>query len=84
MTHIIPASLRTGVASLAGVAAVLSNLISNVPAVLLFHPLIPHFPDPQRAWLTLAMATTWPKRLNSAVFTSRLVNTGEPERPSQG
>ena len=40
------------------VAAVLSNLVSNVPAVMLFRPLIPGFADPQRAWLTLAMSTT--------------------------
>jgi len=39
--------------------AVLSNLVSNVPAVLVFRPLIPHLPDPQHAWLTLAMATTF-------------------------
>lgn len=38
---------------------VLSNLVSNVPAVLLFRPLIPHFPDPTQAWLTLALATTF-------------------------
>ena len=25
----------------------------------LFRPLFPHFPDPQRAWLTPAMATTF-------------------------
>lgn len=49
---------RSGVAALTGVAVVLSNLISNVPAVLLFRPLIPHFPKPQQAWLTLAMAST--------------------------
>lgn len=47
-----------GVAALTGVSVVLSNLVSNVPAVLLFRPLIPHFADPQKAWLTLAMATT--------------------------
>ena len=47
-----------GVAPLTGVAVVLSNLISNVPAVMLFRPLIPGFPHPQMAWLTLAMATT--------------------------
>lgn len=47
-----------GVAALSGVAVVLSNLVSNVPAVLLFRPLVPGFPDPTRAWLTLAMATT--------------------------
>lgn len=49
---------RQGVAALTGVSVVLSNLISNVPAVLLFRPLVPAFPDPQRTWLTLAMATT--------------------------
>jgi Na+/H+ antiporter NhaD/arsenite permease-like protein len=47
-----------GVAALSSVAVVLSNLVSNVPAVLLFRPLVPGFPDPQRTWLTLAMATT--------------------------
>ena len=47
-----------GVAALSLVAVVLSNLVSNVPAVLLFRPLVPGFPDPQRTWLTLAMATT--------------------------
>lgn len=47
-----------GIAALAGVAVVLSNLVSNVPAVLLFRPIIPAFAQPQQAWLTLAMATT--------------------------
>jgi Na+/H+ antiporter NhaD/arsenite permease-like protein len=49
---------QRGVAALTAVSVVLSNLVSNVPAVLLFRPLIPHFPDPPRAWLTLAAATT--------------------------
>lgn len=47
-----------GVAALAAVSALLSNLISNVPAVLLFRPFVPRFPDPEQVWLTLAMATT--------------------------
>lgn len=47
-----------GVAVLSLTAAVLSNLVLNVPAVMLFRPLIPGFPDPPRAWLTLAMSTT--------------------------
>ena len=47
-----------GVPALAAVSVVLSNLVSNVPAVLLFRPLVPSFPDPETAWLTLAMATT--------------------------
>jgi Na+/H+ antiporter NhaD/arsenite permease-like protein len=49
---------QRGVAALTLVSMVLSNLVSNVPAVLLFRPLIPQFPDPARAWLTLAAATT--------------------------
>ncbi len=48
-----------GVAALALVALLLSNLVSNVPAVLLFRPFVPHFPNPTQAWLTLALATTF-------------------------
>jgi Na+/H+ antiporter NhaD/arsenite permease-like protein len=43
---------------LTAVAVVLSNLVSNVPAVLLFKPLIASFAEPRRAWLVLAMAST--------------------------
>jgi Na+/H+ antiporter NhaD/arsenite permease-like protein len=46
------------VVSLAAAVAVLSNLVSNVPAVMLFTHLVPDLPDPHRAWLTLAMAST--------------------------
>jgi Na+/H+ antiporter NhaD/arsenite permease-like protein len=37
---------------------VLSNIVSNVPAVLVFRPFIPHLADPKHAWLTLAMSST--------------------------
>jgi Na+/H+ antiporter NhaD/arsenite permease-like protein len=47
---------RTGVLSTA--AAVLSNIVSNVPAVLMFKPLIPHLAHPRQAWLVLAMSST--------------------------
>jgi Na+/H+ antiporter NhaD/arsenite permease-like protein len=40
------------------VTAVVSNLVSNVPAVMLLKSLAPQFPDPQRAWMLLAMAST--------------------------
>lgn len=43
---------------LTAITAALSNLVSNVPAVLLFKPLVPGFQDPQRAWLLVAMAST--------------------------
>jgi Na+/H+ antiporter NhaD/arsenite permease-like protein len=47
---------RTGV--LSALAALLSNIVSNVPAVLLFKPLMAHMGDPVRSWLALAMSTT--------------------------
>jgi Na+/H+ antiporter NhaD/arsenite permease-like protein len=47
-----------GIVSFTLVSAVLSNLVSNVPAVLLFRPFVPYFPEPQKIWLALAMATT--------------------------
>jgi Na+/H+ antiporter NhaD/arsenite permease-like protein len=43
---------------LASVTAVLSNLVSNVPAVLLLKSFVPNLRDPQHAWLVVAMAAT--------------------------
>jgi len=40
------------------VAAVLSNVVSNVPAVLLLKPFVAALPDHDRAWLVIAMAST--------------------------
>ncbi len=40
------------------VTAILSNLVSNVPAVMLLKSLVTQFADPHSAWLTLAMAST--------------------------
>lgn len=42
-----------------GSAVLLSNLVSNVPAVLLFRPIIKMMNNPQTAWLVLSMATTF-------------------------
>lgn len=47
-----------GPGPLTAASVVLSNLVSNVPAVMLFRPVIPTLADPHHAWLTLAMATT--------------------------
>jgi Na+/H+ antiporter NhaD/arsenite permease-like protein len=50
-----------GIDSIAGlslVAAGLSNLISNVPAVMLFTSVVPRLPDPAESWLALAMSST--------------------------
>ena len=46
----------TGV--LSAVTAVLSNLVSNVPAVLVLRPFVGQTGDPQHAWLVVAMAST--------------------------
>jgi Na+/H+ antiporter NhaD/arsenite permease-like protein len=43
---------------LATVTALLSNLVSNVPAVLVLKPFIESLKEPRHAWLVLAMAAT--------------------------
>jgi Na+/H+ antiporter NhaD/arsenite permease-like protein len=43
---------------LCSVTAALSNLVSNVPAVLVLRPFVSTLPNQQRAWLTIAMAST--------------------------
>jgi Na+/H+ antiporter NhaD/arsenite permease-like protein len=40
------------------VTAFLSNVVSNVPAVMLLQTLVSSFPDPHSGWLMLAMAST--------------------------
>jgi len=52
-----PVGVQT-VAGLSIVSAVLSNLVSNVPAVMLFTRLVPQLPHPDTAWLALAMSST--------------------------
>jgi Na+/H+ antiporter NhaD/arsenite permease-like protein len=43
---------------LSGITAVLSNIVSNVPAVLVLKPFIGQLENQQQAWLTVAMAST--------------------------
>jgi Na+/H+ antiporter NhaD/arsenite permease-like protein len=43
---------------LTAITAILSNVVSNVPAVMVLKSLVPHLPRPEAAWLTLAMAST--------------------------
>lgn len=43
---------------LTGVTAALSNIISNVPAVLALKPFVQNLPDADRAWLVVAMSST--------------------------
>ncbi len=46
------------IAVLSAAATLLSNIVSNVPAVLVFKPFVAHMRDPVQSWLTLAMSTT--------------------------
>ena len=45
-------------AMLATVSALLSNIVSNVPTVLVLKPFVAVLAHPERAWLVLAMAST--------------------------
>lgn len=52
------ALLQSPVVMVSGLSVVLSNLVSNVPAVLLFKPLMEVMPQKETAWLALAMSST--------------------------
>jgi Na+/H+ antiporter NhaD/arsenite permease-like protein len=45
--------------AVAGVMLVLSGLISNVPAVILWRDVVPSLADPSTMWLVLAMSSTF-------------------------
>jgi Na+/H+ antiporter NhaD/arsenite permease-like protein len=49
LDHLVPLSIAT---------ALLSNLVSNVPAVMLLKPFVSNMADSHRAWLTVAAAST--------------------------
>jgi Na+/H+ antiporter NhaD/arsenite permease-like protein len=44
---------------LSALTAILSNLVSNVPAVVVLRPFVDRLRDPEQAWLTVAMASTF-------------------------
>jgi Na+/H+ antiporter NhaD/arsenite permease-like protein len=50
--------LRGGIAPFSVATAALSNVVSNVPAVLLLRPEVAGMANPELGWLTLAMAST--------------------------
>jgi len=67
-------------ASLTATAAILSNLVSNVPAVLLLAPLIETLPAPENAWLVLAMATTFAGNLTLLGSVANLIVAEQARR----
>lgn len=52
------AARNSPVVLVSGLSVLLSNLVSNVPAVLLFRPLMEVIPQKETAWLALAMSST--------------------------
>jgi len=42
-----------------GAMTALSNLVSNVPAVILWRPVMPHVPNARFIWLVMAMSSTF-------------------------
>jgi len=61
-------------------AAGLSNLISNVPAVMVLKPLIPTLADTHRAWIALAAASTLAGNLTLLGSVANLI-VAETARP---
>ena len=65
---------------LAALTAVLSNVVSNVPAVLVLKPFVAGLPDPQRAWLLVAMASTLAGNLTLVGSVANLIVTQRARR----
>jgi len=63
------------------VVGLLSNIVSNVPAVMLIKSLVPGFANPHTAWLVLAMASTLAGNLTitGSVANIIVVESAKPE-----
>ncbi len=63
------------------ITVALSNLVSNVPAVMLLKSLVPAFPNAHAAWLLLAMASTLAGNLTitGSVANIIVVETAKPD-----
>jgi Na+/H+ antiporter NhaD/arsenite permease-like protein len=58
---------------LTAATAVVSNVVSNVPAVLLLRPVVGQFADPTGAWLLVAMASTFAGNLTIVGSVANLI-----------
>jgi len=69
-----------GPAAFSLATAALSNLVSNVPAVMLLKSLVPAFPNPRNAWFLLGMASTFAGNLTitGSVANIIVVETAKP------
>jgi Na+/H+ antiporter NhaD/arsenite permease-like protein len=58
LRHVVQGAGLGRLPVLALITGILSNLVSNVPAVLVLAPFVQDMANPNRAWLVLAMAST--------------------------
>jgi Na+/H+ antiporter NhaD/arsenite permease-like protein len=56
--HAFEGSFEKQLVGVSGLMLILSNLVSNVPAVLLFKPIVASFPDSHFIWLVVASSST--------------------------
>src|SRR5207237_1532978 len=68
------------IAVLSGVSVALSNVVSNVPAVLIFRPFLAHVADPHRSWLALAMSSTFAGYLTGVGSVANLIVVHQARR----
>ncbi|HEX5436259.1 MAG TPA: SLC13 family permease [Gemmatimonadaceae bacterium] len=59
-----------------GAMLVLSNLVSNVPAVILWRPIVPHLPHREFLWLVIAMSSTFAGNLTLLGSMANLIVAG--------
>ncbi|HIH69477.1 SLC13 family permease [Methermicoccus shengliensis] len=62
LSYMDPLLSGTAVSSalwLSVLSVVMSNVVGNVPLVIMLSPIVPHLPDPMTSWYVLAMASTF-------------------------
>lgn len=64
---------QMSIPDLALIAVILSNLVSNVPAVMLLTPAMQSISNPETGWLTIAMATTFAGNLTLVGSVANLI-----------
>jgi Na+/H+ antiporter NhaD/arsenite permease-like protein len=79
MAGILPRLTRPG-AFFAAAVTFASNVVSNVPAVMLLSPIVRGFQNPKAAWLMLAMASTFAGNLTLLGSVANLIVAGIGEK----
>jgi Na+/H+ antiporter NhaD/arsenite permease-like protein len=79
LNQIVPTLDTPGIGFSASILAI-SNLVSNVPAVMLLSPVAQGFPDSQTAWLVLAMASTFAGNLTLLGSVANLIVAEQGEK----